>query len=215
MHSRDFWSCMNASLYPAGDPKESLKLYQDMYQEVKDRVENKIGAVAEEKYRLAFAELPPWHDLKIFDELAERGWNFVIESWAYHPPKPIDTSQVSNPLERIAKETYQWFTGSFKGALKAKEYMGYFAYPYLEYARDYQCDGALLHPLLTCRTATNHLMLVQDRLLNKLKIPSLVAEGDIVDLKLFDHADTMRKAETLEEMMDHYRGVRREEGLEW
>jgi len=215
MHSRDFWSCMNASLYPAGDPKESLKLYQDMYQEVKDRVENKIGAVAEEKYRLAFAELPPWHDLKIFDELAERGWNFVIESWAYHPPKPIDTSQVSNPLERIAKETYQWFTGSFKGALKAKEYMGYFAYPYLEYARDYQCDGALLHPLLTCRTATNHLMLVQDRLLNRLKIPSLVAEGDIVDLKLFDHADTMRKAETLEEMMDHYRGVRREEGLEW
>ena len=215
MHSRDFWSCMNASLYPAGDPKESLKLYQDMYQEVKDRVENKIGAVAEEKYRLAFAELPPWHDLKIFDELAERGWNFVIESWAYHPPKPIDTSQVSNPLERIAKETYQWFTGSFKGALKAKEYMGYFAYPYLEYARDYQCDGAMLHPLLTCRTATNHLMLVQDRLLNKLRIPSLVAEGDIVDLKLFDHVDTMRKAETLEEMMDHYRGVRREEGLEW
>jgi len=215
MHSRDFWSCMNASLYPAGDPKESLKLYQDMHQEMKDRVENKIGAVAEEKYRLAFAELPPWHDLKIFDELAERGWNFVIESWAYHPPKPIDTTQVSNPLERIAKETYQWFTGSFKGALKAKEYMGYFAYPYLEYARDYQCDGALLHPLLTCRTATNHLMLVQDRLLNKLKIPSLVAEGDIVDLKLFDHADTMRKAETFEEMMDHYRGVRREEGFEW
>ena len=215
MHSRDFWSCMNASLYPAGDPKESLKLYQDMHQEMKDRVENKIGAVAEEKYRLAFAELPPWHDLKIFDELAERGWNFVIESWAYHPPKPIDTTQVSNPLERIAKETYQWFTGSFKGALKAKEYMGYFAYPYLEYARDYQCDGALLHPLLTCRTATNHLMLVQDRLLNRLKIPSLVAEGDIVDLKLFDHADTMRKAETLEEMMDHYRGVRREEGFEW
>ena len=122
---------------------------------------------------------------------------------------------MSNPLERIAKETYQWFTGSFKGALKAKEYMGYFAYPYLEYARDYQCDGALLHPLLTCRTATNHLMLVQDRLLNRLKIPSLVAEGDIVDLKLFDHADTMRKAETLEEMMDHYRGVRQEEGLEW
>jgi len=215
MHSRDFWSCMNASLYPAGDPKESLKLYQDMYEEVKDRVENKIGAIAEEKYRLVFAELPPWHDLKIFDELAERGWNFVVESWAYHPPKPIDTSQVSNPLERIAKETYQWLTGSFKDALKAKEYMGYFAYPYLEYARDYQCDGALLHPLLTCRTATNHLMLVQDRLLNKLKIPSLVAEGDIVDLKLFNHADTMRKAETLEEMMNHYKKVRKEEGFNW
>jgi len=215
MHSRDFWSSMNASLYPAGDPKVSLKLYKDMYQEVKDRVENKIGAVAEEKYRLLFAELPPWHDLKIFDELAERGWNFVVETWAYHPPKPMDYSQINDPLERIATQTYRWFTGYFEDALKEREYMGYFAYPYLEYARTYQCDGALLHPLLTCRTATNHLMLTQDRLLNKLKVPSLVAEGDIVDLKLFNHADIMRKAEVFEEMMDYYQGERRKEGLEW
>ncbi|MDD5081819.1 MAG: 2-hydroxyacyl-CoA dehydratase family protein [Dehalococcoidales bacterium] len=215
MHSRDFWSCMNASLYPAGDPKESLKLYQDMYTEVKDRVDKKIGAVANEKYRMLFAELPPWHDLKIFDELADRGWNFVVESWAYHPAKPIDTTKVSNPLERIAAETYHWLTGYFDEAYKAKEYMGYFAYPYLEWARTYQCDGGLLHPLLTCRTATNHLMLIQDRLLNKLKVPTLVAEGDIVDLKLFNHAETMRKAETLEEMMDHYKQKRRDEGLEW
>jgi len=206
---------MTASLYPGGDTKESLKLYQDLLEEIKDRVEKKIGAVTPEKYRLLFAELPPWHDLKIFDELAERGWNFVIESWAYHPPKPMDYSKISDPLERIATQTYRWFTGFFENALREKEYMGYFAYPYLELVRDYQCDGAFLHPLLSCRTATNHLMLTQDRLLNKLKVPSLVAEGDIVDLKLFDHADTMRKAEAFEEMMDHYQEERRKEGLEW
>ena len=93
--------------------------------------------------------------------------------------------------------------------------MGYFAYPYLEYARTYKCDGTLLHPLLTCRTATNHLMLTQDRLLNKLKVPSLIAEGDIVDLKLFNHADVMRKAEAFEEMMDYYKDERQKAGLEW
>jgi benzoyl-CoA reductase subunit B len=215
MHSRDFWTCMNASLYPTGDPKVSLKLYQDMYDEIKERVENKIGAVADEKYRMVFAELPPWHDLRIFDELAERGWNFVVESWAYHPPKPIDYSGISDPLERIATQTYQWLTGSFKDAFEKGEYMGYFAYPYLEFARDYQCDGALLHPLLSCRTATNHLILVQDRLLNTLKVPSLIAEGDIVDLKLFNHAETMRRAEAFEEIMDNYKKRRKEEGMEW
>jgi len=216
MHSRDFWTCMNASLYPAGDPKVALKLYQDMYQEVKGRVENGVGAVAEEKYRLVFAELPPWHDLKIFDELAERGWSFVIESWAYHPPIPIDDyDRISDPLERIATQTYQWLTGYFRDALSGGEEMAYFAYPYLEFARRYQCDGALLHPLLTCRTATNHLTLVQDRLLSELKVPSLVAEGDIVDLKLFNHAETMRRAEAFEESMDSYREMRRKEGLEW
>jgi len=215
MHSRDFWTCMTASLYPGGDLKESLKLYQDMFEEMKDRVAKKIGAVDPEKYRLVFAELPPWHDLKIFDELAERGWNFVVESWAYHPPKPMDYSNISDPLERIAKQTYQWFTGYFKDALKNGEHMGYFAYPYLEFVRDYQCDGAFLHPLLSCRTATNHLMMVQDRLMQKLKVPSMVMEGDIVDLKAFDHAGALRKAEAFEEIMDNYKQARREAGMAW
>lgn len=215
MHSRDFWTCMTASLYPGGDLKESVQLYQDMLVEMKDRVGKKIGAVEPEKYRLVFAELPPWHDLKVFDELAERGWNFVIESWAYHPPKPIDLSNVSDPVERIARQTYQWFTGYYQDAWESREYMGYFAYPYLEFARDYQVDGAFLHPLISCRTATNHLMMVQDRLLGKLKIPSMVVEGDIVDLNAFDHDGALRKAEAFEEIMDNYKQLRKEAGMAW
>jgi len=216
MHSRDFWSSMPASLYLAADPKETADLYRKMYDEVKGRVDNKIGALPiEEKYRLAFLELPPWHNLGFFNQLAERGWNFVIESWSYHPPKPIDLSKVSEPLERIARYTYQWLTGYYVDAFKAGEWWGYFAYPYLELVKDYRCDGVLLHPLLSCRTATSHLMLVQDRLMKKLKVPSLVVEGDIVDLKLFDPADALRKAETFEAAMDHYRKVRKEEGFKW
>jgi len=216
MHSRDFWSSMPASLYIAADPKATANLYREMYDEVKGRIDNKVGALPiEEKYRLAFVELPPWHSLGFFNQLAERGWNFVYESWNYHPPKPIDLTKVSDPLERIARYTYQWLTGYYQGAFKAEEWWGYFAYPYLELVRDFKCDGVFLHPLLTCRTATNHLMLVQDRLMKKLKVPSLVVEGDIVDLKLFDPADALRKAETFEETMDYYKKVRKEEGFDW
>ena len=58
-------------------------------------------------------------------------------------------------------------------------------------------------------------MVVQDQLMKKLKVPSLMIEGDIVDLKLFDPADALRKAETFEETMNHYQKVRKEERLEW
>ncbi len=214
MHSRDFWSSMPASLYLAGDPKETKVLYQNMYDELKDRIDNGIGAVSEERYRLAFSELPPWHSLGFFNQLADRGWNFVMESWNYHPPKPIDLSGVSDPLERLARYTYQHFTGYFQGAWEAGEDMGYFAYPYLEWSRDYQFDGLLLHPLLTCRTATTHLLLLQDMLMKRLKIPSFIVEGDIVDLELFDPSDALNKAEAFEESMDYYKGLRKEEGLE-
>ena len=216
MHSRDFWSSMPASLYMAADPKETTELYRQMYDEVKGRVDNSIGALkTEEKYRLAFIELPPWHSLGFFNQLAERGWNFVIESWAYHPPLPIDLSHISDPLERIARYSYQWLTGYYEAAEEAGERWGYFAYPYLEYIRDYQCDGVVLHPLLSCRTATGHLNLVQDRLMQKLKVPSLVIEGDIVDLKLFDPESALSKAETFEETMDYYKKLRKEAGFSW
>ena len=215
MHSRDFWSAMPASFFLLGDVKDTLELYRDIYNEVKYRVDNHIGAIAEEKYRLAFSELPPWHSLGFFDRLAERGWNFVIESWAYHPPIPIDLSGVSDPLERIARLTFQSQVGYFEGAMKEREYFGYMGYPYLVYAREYKYDGAFLHPLITCRSASTHLKYVQEMLMRKVKVPSIVIEGDIVDLRLFDPADALSKAEPFEETMEHYKKVRKEEGFDW
>lgn len=215
MHARDFWTAMYPALFLIGDLEESLQLYRDLYAEVKDRVDKEIGAVAEEKYRMVFGDLPPWHSLGFFDKLAERGWNFVIESTPYHPPLPIDLSKISDPLERIAMHHFQYQCGYYARALRDGEYFGYMAYPYLVYAKDYMCDGALLHPLITCRSASTHHPYVAGMLMRRLKIPSIVVEGDIVDLRLFNVEDALRRAEPFEETMKHYRGVREKEGLGW
>jgi benzoyl-CoA reductase/2-hydroxyglutaryl-CoA dehydratase subunit BcrC/BadD/HgdB len=209
MHSRDFWSCMPASLYVAEDPGKTAVLYRNLYDEVKEKIDKKEAAIPEEKYRLAFAELPPWHSLGFFDKLAERGWNFVVESWSYHPPKPTDLSKISNPLERIARHTYRHFAGFFEEAYKNGEHLGYFGYPYLDYVKEYECDALVAHPLLTCRTATNHLAYVQDRLMKVLKVPTIVIEGDIVDLKHFNPEEALTRAEAFEEVIEHYREVRK------
>ena len=215
MHSRDFWSAMPAALFLLGDLKNSLQLYQDMYEEMKDRVDNHIGAIPEEKYRLVFAELPPWHSLGFFDRLAERGWNFVVESFGYRPPMPLDLSEVSDPLERITRLSLQVFVGYYKDALEQNVPAGAFAYPYLKYVKEWKCDGALLHPLISCRSASTHLPYVSNMLMERLKVPSLTIEGDIVDLRLFDPEDAMAKAEPFEETMEHYRRVRKQEGFDW
>jgi len=209
MHSRDFWSAMPAALFLAGDLEDSLRLYQDMYREVKERVDNRVCAIPEEKYRLVFAELPPWHSLDFFDRLAARGWNFVIESFGYRPPIPIDLSGVTDPLERITRFSLQFFAGYYDDASKQNVLGGAFAYPYLKYAREWQCDGALLHPLISCRSASTHLPYVSNLLMEELKVPSLSIEGDIVDLRLFNPEEALARAEPFEQAMDHYRRVRR------
>jgi benzoyl-CoA reductase/2-hydroxyglutaryl-CoA dehydratase subunit BcrC/BadD/HgdB len=227
MHSRDFWSSMSAALYGgAAEYEELTGSYRNMYDEVKNRVNNKIGGInREERYRLIFEGLPPWHSLGFFDRLAERGWNFVTESY-YHPRKPIeaDLSKVSDPLERYVRSRYHGLARTLEEnfgleeAARVKEEIkrtGFSHHLTIKSVRDYQCDGAILHTLLTCRGTSAHLNLVGSQYMEVWKVPSLVIEGDIVDLTLFDPADALRKAEAFEETMDHYKKARREAGLEW
>jgi benzoyl-CoA reductase subunit B len=215
MHSRDFFSAMTPALMLMGNIKDSMKCYYDLYDEVKELVANHIGAVEDEKYRMVFAELPPWHSLAFFDRLAERGWNFVIESVGYHPPIPIDLSHVTDPVEKITRFNLQKFLGLYRDAKEHNITEGALAYPYLKYVREWKCDGALLHPLISCRSASTHLPYVANILLEQVKVPSLTVEGDIVDLRLFDMEDALAKAEPFEETMEHYRQVRKQEGFDW
>ena len=113
MHTRDFWSAMSAALYRgAADPQVIIEGFRRMYDEVKERVEHGIAGInREERYRLSFEGLPPWHSLGFLDQLAERGWNFVIES-AYSPQRPIniDLSRYSDPVERYVRSRYRNFS---------------------------------------------------------------------------------------------------------
>lgn len=215
MHSRDFWSAMPAALFLMGDLSHSLECFQNMHREVEERVRQSVGAIADERYRLVFAELPPWHSLAFFDRLAERGWNFVVESFGYRPPMPLDLSGVRDPLEKITRFHLQTFVGYYDDARAEGVFAGALAYPYLKYVREWRCDGALLHPLISCRSASTHLPYVANLLMERLHVPSLTVEGDIVDLRLFDPEDALARAEPFEEAMDHYRRVRSEEGFDW
>ena len=214
MHSRDFWSAMPPALNLAGDLKVSLLLYRNMYQEVKHRVNSHIGAIPEEKYRLLFAEIPPWHSLGFFDKLVERGWNFVIESIIYRPPIPLDLSGVSDPLERTAKFILQLILGYYEDAMRREALSNPYAVPHLKYAEDWKCDGAVLHPVATCRSASVYLPYISNMLMEKLKVPSLFIEGDSVDRRLFNSEDALAKIELFEETMEHFKKVRRQERLD-
>jgi benzoyl-CoA reductase subunit B len=224
MHSRDFWSSMSGSTLTTMNPQMVSALYQKMYAEIKERADKGVSGINyREKYRLTFLGLPPWHSLGFFDQLAERGWNFVTEQ-IYHPPRPIDLSWVKDPVEKLVRYRFQSLTHEIDDKFSSNEaeavkneirQYGYSPRMTLREAMEYQCDGAMLHTLLTCRGTTAPLFLSQNRLLEVWNIPSLVVEGDIVDHTLFNPADALRKAEAFEESMDYYKKVRKEKGLEW
>ena len=215
MHSVDFWSSMPPALFLAGDMKVSLKCYQDMLAEVKERVKNKEVAINyPERYRLIFAELPPWHSLKFFDKLAEMGWNFVMESFGYHAPKPPDLSKVSDPVEKLARLGRNFMWNIFPDAAQ-DGISNAVVEIYLKMARDFKADGFFLHPLISCRAASCSLRSVQHFEMERLDIPSLWVEGDIIDKRVFNPQEVLARAEAFEQTMDHYRKVRKAKGLDW
>lgn len=217
MTCTDFWAIMVAHLY-LGEDREALAFYRKVYDEVKQKVENKIGAVPNEKYRMLFSELPPWHTLGFFDELAEKhGIVFAYESWSYHVPPPLpeeDIQDASDPLELIARYSYHKFHHAADFARQHDVDPIMLNAPYLQYAREYKADGMLCHPLMSCRPATYTLMHVRNLLLEKLKVPSVVVEGDIVDLRVFNREEAHAKIDAFIETMDYHRELRKKEGLD-
>ena len=224
MHTRDHFSAMNSSLFRAKDPVRVKGLYQDMYDEVKTRIENgEAGINKREQYRMAFFGLAPWHALSLFDRLAERGWNFVRED--YHPTRPMpDIKQTKDPLERLVRYRHRSVSRTIEDEFPPTEARAVIAEiqekglsnrPNVRFARKFQLDGVIFHSNLTCRQMSGTQNSRQKNLLDIYKVPSLIIEGDIVDARLFDMEGTVKKCEAFEETMHHYRNVRKREGLEW
>lgn len=218
MVSQDFWSVMIPHFYLADDP-EAYEYYQRVYAEVKNKVDNGIGAIPNEKYRMMFAELPPWHSIGFFDDIAEQfGIAMVIESWNYHAPTPLPDSEidgVNDPLELIARLCYHKFTEYSQAALEFEAAPSYFSGALLKWAEDYRVDGFMAHPLMSCRPATYTLMQVKKRLEEKRMVPGVVIDGDIIDLRVFNVDEAFSKIEAFTETMDHYRELRRNAGMSW
>jgi benzoyl-CoA reductase subunit B len=226
MHSRDFWSSMSAALFRGSDPRVVTSGFAKLRDEIQERIAKRIGGLnGEEKFRLSFDGLPPWHNLNIFDKLAEQGWNFVIES-NYKPwvPVNLDLSQFNDPLERYVHERYQStnnlleveYTPAEAAAIR-EEILRSGTSPQLDvkHVRDCQCDGVVIHILLSCRSASYKLYAFQQKVMDVLKVPALVIEGDIVDASLFNPAEVLKKAEAFQEAMMYYKQVRRESGMDW
>ncbi len=218
MVSQDFWSIMIPHFYLADDP-EAYEFYQRVYAEVKSKVDNGIGAIPNEKYRMMFGELPPWHSIGFFDDIAEQlGIAMVMESWNYHAPTPIPQAEiegVSDPLELIARLCYHKFTEHSQAALEFSAAPAYFCASFLQWAEDYHVDGFMAHPLMSCRPATYTLMQTIKRLEEKRSVPGVVINGDIIDLRVFNPEEAFSKVEVFTETMDHYRELRRKAGMSW
>lgn len=191
MPSEDHYNAMVPAYYYCGIP-EALAFYQELRDEVRDRVQNKVGVIPEEKYRILFGGgLPPWHTMWMFNYFETLGAVFVIEN-AYRAYDPVEVpSHIKDPLEHIAWRSFLRTTQKFE---EAKRRSGSPTVErLLELVDDYAIDGVVFHATRSCRATTVGQLHWKSLLRQYVDIPTVQLTSDVVDIR--DYSEAQWKAE--------------------
>ncbi|TET04239.1 MAG: 2-hydroxyacyl-CoA dehydratase [Promethearchaeota archaeon] len=157
--------------------KEPIKLYKRMYREAKQRVDNGIGALENENYRLLFEGIPFWHNLSFFSKLEKYGAIIVYEPYTYAFSKymnPNVTKEMvlNSPIEAMSELMMSfWYVYDLETRIKKFE----------ETVREYKIDGIIMHENLSCRPNSCGMYDLKRNLMEEYDIPSLIISSDMND----------------------------------
>jgi len=186
MPAQDHFNVMVPAYYYCGT-QEAVNFFRDLYAEVKDKVDHKVGAIPEEKHRILYGGgLPPWHTLWIFNYFESFGAVFVIEN-VYRGYDPVEVpSDVKDPVEYLAWRTFLRFTQRHE---KAKASSGNpVVERLLEMIKDYRIDGVVFHACRSCRATTIGQVHIKNQLGQFTDIPMMQLVSDMVDLRDYSEA---------------------------
>jgi len=183
----------------------TLEFYKELYAELQERVANGVGVIENERYRLLWAGgLPPWHTMWIFNYFEDRGAVFVIER-VYRGYDPVDIPQsISHPLEKLAYRTFRRMTQKHEQAKAGTgspntEFL-------LEYIRDYQIDGMVMHATKSCRATTIGQLYQKSLIQESIDIPFLQLQSDIIDVRDFSEEQWRSSIDAFLETVAHKKG---------
>jgi len=209
MPTEDQFNIFVPNLMMPGDER-ALKFYEDLIDELKYRVEHKIGVIPDEKYRLIWGPgLPPWHTMQMFQEFESLGAVFVWEI-AYGTPgkgSPIPDS-ITDPLERMAWAQYEHFLQKQRRSVVGGYNLLEMDNP-LEWIEPYQADGVVFHWLKSCRATTVGQRWYQNLIQEHSGVPTLQLESDICDMRDMAEADWSAKIKAFIEVVDTHKERKR------
>ncbi|MEM2213349.1 MAG: 2-hydroxyacyl-CoA dehydratase family protein [Candidatus Nezhaarchaeales archaeon] len=196
MGAEDAFSAVFFMLGYAGT-EEAVSFYRKLRDEVKWRVENGIGVLEDERFRLAWDNIPLWYNLGFFDYLKGFGAIVAIESfsltWAgsLNPSKPLE-SLARKHLANIANSSIDYKKNLF-----------------LRLAKEYSLDGVILPLNWGCKHMSIGEVEVKNELQEKLGVPSLILEVDAADPRGFIEAQVKSKVESFIELMKQAKQAKR------
>jgi len=171
---------------------EAVDYYKLLLKELKERMENKVAAVENERHRLYWDGMPIWGKLRdLSQQFMSLDTNIVAStycnSWifdAFDPEQPFES------MARAYTELFIVRDESYKEA-----YMD-------QWIRNFSVDGVIYHDAKTCPNNSNSRYSMPQRMAKRLNIPTLVIYGDLNDLRCYSEEQTKTNIEAFIEQLD-------------
>ncbi len=205
------------SLYVHGTLYKSSQIVADFYEElrdeVKDRVERGIAAIANERCRVMTDTQPPWAFLKVFRYLEKFGcvsigslytfgligmWD-IQEDGTWGPRKtPQEQGIEIKDRDQALHVLAEW-------ELKKPEWQHFYSPEYksdmmLRIAKEWKLNGIMLHYNRGCEGLS--LGIAENRLaLKEAGFPVMIFEGNMGDEREFDEAQTITRIDAFMESL--------------
>ena len=184
-------------LFTMSGLKSPMRLYKRMYKEAKERVDNGVGALENEEFRLMFEGIPFWYNLKFFANL-ER-WNAIIvyEPYVYAftkytNPNISKNDILNNPVECMAELMLSfWYIYDLKTRFEK----------FKETVKDWKIDGVILHNNMSCRPNSCGMYDLKRKLMEEENIPCLVITSDMNDPRKMNSVQILNQMESFIEIL--------------
>ncbi|UCE44254.1 MAG: 2-hydroxyacyl-CoA dehydratase [Candidatus Bathyarchaeota archaeon] len=188
MNARDAFSAVFFMLCIPGS-EMSIKFYERLRDELKERVKNGMGAIENERYRLIWDNLPMWFNLRFFNHLNSLGAVVVAETFSHVWAGGLDTSK---PLESLARK----YLPNFANAVAERRIN-----LILRLIREWSVDGVILPTNWGCRMMSIGMTLLKDVIREELEVPSLILNVDSTDWRNYNEAHAKAEIEAFIEML--------------
>jgi benzoyl-CoA reductase/2-hydroxyglutaryl-CoA dehydratase subunit BcrC/BadD/HgdB len=168
------------------------EFYETLYEEVNGRTKDGIGAIRDEKIRLLWDNIPPWHTLKFFNILASRGVSFPADTYTHAwsgSISGVDTSSLIDGVVDIYSNVY------LNKDLDAK------VDKMCQLIKDYDLDGFVMFSVRSCKRYSLGQLVSKELVTERTGVPGVVIEGDMVDSRVYNAAQIETRVDALLEML--------------
>ena len=166
-----------------------IDFYQVLLDEVNSRVKEGIGAIRDEKIRLLWDNIPPWHSIfRFFNGLAKRGVVFPADTYTHAWSGAIEADDLYGSVVSIYSNVY------LNKGLEAK------IDKMCQLIEDYDLDGFIMFSVRSCKRYSLGQLISKEIVSERTGVPGVVIEGDMVDSRVYNEAQIQTRVDALLEM---------------